>query len=43
MIPAEIYTVDAVPKLGSGKTDFGAAEAPSSSPDSSLRDCSETT
>jgi predicted ATP-binding protein involved in virulence len=26
MIPAEILTVDAVPKLGSGKTDFGAAK-----------------
>jgi acyl-[acyl-carrier-protein]-phospholipid O-acyltransferase/long-chain-fatty-acid--[acyl-carrier-protein] ligase len=26
MIPSEILTVDAVPKLGSGKTDFGAAK-----------------
>jgi len=26
MIPAEILTVDAIPKLGSGKTDFGAAK-----------------
>jgi acyl-[acyl-carrier-protein]-phospholipid O-acyltransferase/long-chain-fatty-acid--[acyl-carrier-protein] ligase len=25
MIPAEIYTVEAVPKLGSGKTDFATA------------------
>lgn len=25
MIPAEIYTVDAVPKLGSGKTDFATS------------------
>jgi acyl-[acyl-carrier-protein]-phospholipid O-acyltransferase/long-chain-fatty-acid--[acyl-carrier-protein] ligase len=26
MIPAELHPVDAVPKLGSGKTDFGAAK-----------------
>jgi len=26
MIPAEIRTVTAIPKLGSGKTDFGAAK-----------------
>ena len=26
MIPAEIYQVDTIPKLGSGKTDFGAAK-----------------
>jgi len=25
MIPAEIYEVEAVPKLGSGKTDFATA------------------
>jgi len=26
MIPAAVYTVEAVPKLGSGKTDFSAAK-----------------
>src|SRR5690606_4630739 len=26
MIPSEVYMVDAIPKLGSGKTDFSAAK-----------------